>query len=294
VTGTLFCFGLGYTATAVAEALLEDGWQIRGTVRSLDAKTALTSAGIAAILFDDSIGEDFFDGVTHILSSVPPSTDGKYGADPVLVRYRNEIAGCAATIKWAGYLSTTGVYGNQNGARVDETTQLRPTSERARARVAAEEAWQEIGRTASLPVHIFRLAGIYGPRRNALETVRSGRARRIVKPGQVFSRIHVIDIVAVLRASMEVPRAGAIYNVCDDEAAPPQDVIARACALLNHPLPPEEAFDSAEMTDMTRSFYADSKTVDNGLIHRELGIRLAYPTFREGLARLYKDMKEAP
>src|SRR5262249_20681584 len=161
------------------------------------------------------------------------------------------------------YLSTTGVYGDRGGGMVDEASALLPTGPRGRARVAAEQGWLALHRDHGVPVHIFRLAGIYGPGRNALTTVRSGQARRIVKPGQVFSRIHVDDIAAVLRASMSRPRPGAIYNVCDDDPAPPQDVIALACELLNVPPPPEIPYADAEptMSEMARSFYTDNKRV---------------------------------
>ena len=172
------------------------------------------------------------------------------------------------------------------GGWVDEATPLTPATARGRARVAAEAAWQALAEGAGLPLHIFRLAGIYGPGRGPFAKVRAGTARRIVKPGQVFSRIHVDDIARVLAASIARPFPGAIYNVCDDDPAPPQDVIAHAASLLGLPPPPDEPFDTAEMTAMARSFYAESKRVRNDRIKAELGVRLAYPTYREGLAAL--------
>ncbi|MCZ6764549.1 MAG: NAD-dependent epimerase/dehydratase family protein, partial [Alphaproteobacteria bacterium] len=190
--------------------------------------------------------------------------------------------------------STTGVYGDRAGDWVDETSPLKPTGARGRARVKAEAAWREAGDAHGLPVHIFRLAGIYGPGRNALETVRAGTARRVVKPGQLFARIHVDDIVSVLRASIDRPRPGAIYNVCDDEPAPAQDVVAYACRLLGVMPPPEEPFEKAvasgSLSDMAQSFYADNRRVANRLIKEELGVRLAYPSYREGLDALVREM----
>jgi nucleoside-diphosphate-sugar epimerase len=198
----------------------------------------------------------------------------------VLAHHLKGLRRCA-DLTWVGYLSTTGVYGDRGGAWVDEADAVAPTMARTRRRVAAEGHWLASG----LPVHIFRLAGIYGPGagRNALDAVRGGRARRIVKTGQVFGRVHVDDIVQVLRASIARPNPGAIYNVADDEPAPPQDVIAFACQLLGVAPPPEMPFEAAELSPMARSFYADNRRVCNARIKRELGIKLRYPTYRDGL-----------
>ena len=186
------------------------------------------------------------------------------------------------TLRWAGYLGTTAVYGDRQGGWVDEETPLEPTLARADRRARAEAAWQGSG----LPVHIFRLAGIYGPGRNAFTNLRDGTARRIVKPGQVFSRIHVEDIATILEASMAQPRPGRIYNVCDDEPAPPQDVVAYAARLLGIEPPPEQAYETAQLSPMARTFYKDNRRVRNARIKEELGVRLAYPTYREGLQSL--------
>ncbi|MGE4219383.1 MAG: SDR family oxidoreductase [Alphaproteobacteria bacterium] len=283
---SLFCFGLGFSALALARALKAEGWTVAGTCRTPEKQAALADEGIETHPFDRDrpLAEPAaaLCGVTHLLSSVPPDAAG----DPVLDRHAADIAAIPG-LRWAGYLSTTGVYGDRAGGWVDETADRNPSGERGRRRVAAEDGWLDLWRRHGVPVHLFRLAGIYGPGRSALDTVRSGRARRIVKPGQVFSRIHVDDIAAVLHASIARPDPGAAYNVCDDEAAPPQEVIAHACALLGVAPPPEEAFDSAEgLSAMARSFYRDSKRVANDRIKRDLGVRLRWPTYREGLAGL--------
>jgi nucleoside-diphosphate-sugar epimerase len=273
----LFAFGLGFSALALAERLQRQGWAIAGTCRSEAAAATLRAQGFEITLFDSVQTEAALAGATHILSSVPPDESG----DPVLAHWGAALAACDS-VAWAGYLSTTGVYGDRAGGWVDETSALEPSGERGRRRVAAEQGWQALG----LPLHRFRLAGIYGPGRSALDTVRSGRARRIVKPGQVFSRIHVADIATVLEASIAQPNPGAAYNLCDDNPAPPDEVIAYAAELLGAPLPPEIPFDSAELSEMARSFYADNKRVSNDRIKRELGVTLAYPDYRAGLRAL--------
>lgn len=280
----LFCFGLGYSALALARTLMPRGWTVAGTSRTEETRQVLAAEGIEAHLFDR--GRPLADpggalaGATHLLSSVPPDDTG----DPVLDRHAPAIA--AAAPEWIGYLSTTGVYGDRAGGWVDETGDLRPVGTRGRRRVAAEMAWLDLHRTHGSPVQLFRLAGIYGPGRGPFEQVRAGTARRVVKPGQVFSRIHVEDIVQVLLASMARPNPGAAYNVCDDDPAPPQDVIAEAARLLGLDPPPEIPFEAAELSSMSRSFYEESKRVSNRRIKEELGVRLRYPTYREGLAAL--------
>ncbi len=195
----------------------------------------------------------------------------------------------APNLRWIGYLSTTAVYGDHGGGWVDETTPLTPATKRGEWRVAAERAWQDFARKQSLNLHIFRLAGIYGPGRGPFAKLRAGTARRIVKPGQVFSRIHVEDIAQTLTASMNAPNAGAVYNVCDDDPAPPQDILAFAAKLLNLPVPPEEDFATAEMTPMARSFYSESKRVRNDRIKAELGVKLKYPDYKTGLRALARE-----
>ena len=221
-----------------------------------------------------------FGEVSHILTSISPGQDG----DPVLAAHGPDIE-AAKYLEWVGYLSTTGVYGDHQGDWVDEETPLVPSTERGIARVEAEAAWTALG----VPLHIFRLAGIYGPGRGPFAKVRSGKARRIIKEGQVFSRTHVEDIAQVLEASMDRPDPGRAYNVCDDDPAPPQDVIAYAAELLGLPVPDAIPFEDAQLSPMAQSFYAESKRVRNDRIKDELGVRLIYPDYRAGLRALLED-----
>ncbi|MEO0486524.1 MAG: SDR family oxidoreductase [Pseudomonadota bacterium] len=276
MTGTLLSFGHGYSAQELAKTLLPQGWRIIGTTRSEDKAQRLAAEGIEPLVTPrDDLCAAIADA-DHILMSAAPGPEG----DPFLADYREALRGAPAA--WVGYLSTTGVYGDHQGAWVDETAPLTPATKRGLARVAAEAEWRALG----LPLHIFRLAGIYGPGRGPFAKVRAGTARRILKPGQVFSRIHVEDIAQVLAASIAQPRPGAVYNVCDDDPAPPENVIGHAAELLGLPLPPAEDFATADMTPMARSFYAESKRVRNDLIREELGVVLRYPSYRDGLAAL--------
>lgn len=283
----LFCFGLGYTASALAVRLIREGWRVSGTCREAACRDALAARGIGAVLFDrERILDDpaaALSGVTDVLSSVPPDAKG----DPVLDLVGQHL-GAIRGLRWIGYLSTTGVYGDTGGAAVDENAPLAPTSDRARRRVAAEARWLELGRSHRLPVHVFRLAGIYGPGRSALDQVRAGRARRIDKPGHLVSRIHVEDIATVLRASMARPRRGSIYNVCDDLPAAPADVVLHACRLLGVEPPPLVPFAEAARTlsPMALSFWRDRRRVCNARIKDQLGVSLAYPDYRAGLAAI--------
>ena len=278
----LLIFGYGYTArTLVAEMNAAPG-ETRVTTRSADKAARLQAEGLTARVFPGTDMTEDLHWATHVLITAGPED----GHDPVLAHARDAIAAAAHGLVWVGYLSTTGVYGDHSGGWVDEETPLTPSTARGRARVAAEGEWQALYHAHGLPLHIFRLAGIYGPGRGPFAKVREGTARRIVKPGQVFSRIHVEDIAQVLIASMAHPQAGAVYNLCDDDPAPPQDVIAHAAELLGLPVPPEVPHDEAELSPMARSFYAESKRVDNRRMKEELGIRLRYPDYRAGLAAL--------
>ncbi len=279
----LLSFGHGYSAQALAGLLVPQGWRVIGTTRSADKADAIRGTGVEPLVWpaEDSAGamNEALDKASHLLISAGPSADG----DPVLAGLGAEIARIAPRLKWVGYLSTTAVYGDHGGGWVDEGTPPNPASKRGQWRVEAENAWAAM---PDLALHIFRLAGIYGPGRGPFAKVRAGTARRIIKEGQVFSRIHVADIAQVLVASINRPNPGAIYNLCDDDPAPPQDVIAHAAELLGLPVPPEIDFDTAEMTPMARSFYGENKRVRNGRIKDELSVRLIYPGYRQGLAAM--------
>lgn len=275
--------GHGYTAGFLTPRLRDRGWQVTGTTR--DAPDRVRAAGATPLLWPgDADGvRRAIAGADAILISAGPDQ----GGDPVLADFAADFA--HARPRWLGYLSTTGVYGDRDGGWVDEDSALAPTTRRGRDRVAAEQAWQRLAAEQDLPLHIFRLAGIYGPGRGPFAKLRAGTARRIVKPGQIFSRIHAADIAQVLLASIEAPRPGAVYNVCDDDPAPPEAVIGHAAELLGLPLPPAEDYATAEMTPMARSFYAESKRVRNDRIKTDLGVRLTYPDYRSGLGALLTD-----
>lgn len=271
----LLSIGHGYSARALARLLIPEGWKVIGTTRSQDKAARLEAEGVEPLLWPGNSLP--FHRASHVLSSVAPDEAG----DPVLAEAGDDLKS-SDNLEWVGYLSTTGVYGDRNGGWVDETSALLPTTRRGRARVEAEAGWQALG----LPLHIFRLAGIYGPGRGPFEKVRRGTARRIIKDGQVFSRTHVEDIARVLAASIRQPDPGAVYNVCDDDPAPPEDVIAHAAELLGLPVPEAVAFEDAELSPMARSFYAESKRVRNDRIKSELGVNLLFPSYRDGLPSL--------
>ena len=279
----LFCFGLGFTGSALGDALVGDGWRVAGTSRTADRVAALAARGMEAHLFER--GRPLADpaaalaGTTHLLVTAPPDELG----DAALDLHEADLA-ALESLEWVGYLSTTGVYGDRQGDWVDETSEPRPVSPRALRRVAAEDAWLDVWHRYGIAVHVFRLAGIYGPGRSVLDQIRAGTARRIDRPGQVFGRIHVDDIVQVLRASMRRPNPGAVYNVADDEPAAPADVVAYACGLLGVEPPPLVALEGAQLSPLARSFYDDNRRVRNDRIKRELGVTLRYPHYRRGLA----------
>ncbi|MEE9453326.1 MAG: SDR family oxidoreductase [Paracoccaceae bacterium] len=279
IPNTLLIFGYGYSAQVLGQQLHAKGWRVLGTTRSATKADAMRACGITPIIWpgNDILGA--LAGATHILISAAPNANG----DPVLSVLSAEIQRRAAQYAWLGYLSTTAVYGDRNGGWVDENSSLTPATKRGAERVAAEHAWLQLRIDHALPVHIFRLAGIYGPNRGPFAKLRAGTARCIIKKGQVFSRIHVEDIAQVLQASIRQPNAGAIYNVCDNNPAPPELVMAYAAKVLGLPVPPSEPFDQAEMTLMARSFYAESKKVSNRRILDELGVTLQYPDYKSGL-----------
>ncbi len=274
----LLSLGHGYSARALARRLLADGWQVAGTTRSEDKARQMRAEGVTALPWTREAIAGALPKATHLLVSAAPDA----GGDPALQLAGDLLSARAASLAWAGYLSTTGVYGDHQGGWVDETTPLTPSSRRGKARVAAESAWRATG----LPLHIFRLAGIYGPGRGPFAKIRAGTAQRVIKPNQFFSRIHVEDIAEVLLTSIARPAPGTAYNVCDDQPAPPQDVLACAADMLGLPVPPEVPFETAEMSPMARAFYADSKKVSNRRIREDLGVALHYPDYRSGLAAI--------
>lgn len=278
----LLVLGHGYSAGFLTRALVAQGWTVTGTTRSDASRVA--AAGAVPLLWpgDEPAIRAEIARADAILASAGPDADG----DPAVRDFGPDLA--ATPARWIGYLSTTGVYGDHQGGWVDEDAALTPSTTRGRDRVVAEAAWQALAAAHGRPVHIFRLAGIYGPGRGPFEKIRNGSARRILKPGQVFSRIHAEDIAQVLAASIAAPRPGAVYNVCDDDPAPPEDVLAHAADLLGLPPPPAEDFATAQMSPMARSFYADSKRVANRRIKDELGVTLRYPDYRSGLAALLR------
>jgi nucleoside-diphosphate-sugar epimerase len=282
----LFVFGLGYSASRFAVAMKGEADWIGGTVRDVHHAVALAAKGIRTFLFDGmypGIGvAEAVRHATHLLVSIPPG-DG----DPALAFHRASVL-AAEHLQWIGYLSTVGVYGDHAGAWVDETTAATPTSARSVARVTAEKAWQALADERAVPLAILRIAGIYGPGRNAFVNLAEGTAHRIVKAGQVFNRIHVDDIAAVLRAAGG-KRARGIFNLADDEPAPPDEVVAYAAKLMGVPPPPAVPFATADLSPMARSFYGENKRVGNARIKSELGMTLRYPTYREGLAALWRD-----
>lgn len=276
----LVVLGHGYSAGFLTRLLVPQGWAVTGTTRDDPARVAEAGATPLRWPGEEPAIRAEIARADAILISAGPDAEG----DPALRDFADALA--AAPARWLGYLSTTGVYGDHQGGWVDETTPLTPATRRGQQRVAAEAAWQMLATTHGLPLHIFRLAGIYGPGRGPFQKLREGTARRIVKPGQVFSRIHAEDIAQTLAASIARPNPGAIYNLCDDDPAPPEAVIAHAAALLGVPVPPAEDYATAEMTPMARSFYAESKRVANDRIKRELGVQLRHPDYRSGLKAL--------
>lgn len=267
----LLCFGFGFTAQHLAKILPRDEWRISGTTRTADALASILALDIEGFIFDEL--QAIPNSVTHILASIPPNENG----DPAVQRFAQSLA---RPYEWISYLSTTGVYGDRQGGLVTEDSELKPTSERARRRGLAERQWQEFN------AHIFRLPGIYGKGRSQLDALGAGTAKRIIKPGQIFSRIHVEDIAGILAASIARPNPGRIYNVADDEPCPPQDVVTFAAALLNMTPPLEVAYTDANLSPMARSFYDDSKRVSNARVKAELGYVLKYPNYRVGLKSL--------
>ena len=280
----LLSFGHGYSAEALEKILDPNIWEISATTRTVDKAKKIAARNIKTYIWPgDDISAEIRDA-THILSSIPPNEFG----DLVLESYSGLIKE-AKHLKWIGYLSTTGVYGDHKGNWVNESTPLSPTTKRGQYRVIAERQWMGLVENSKIPLCIFRLAGIYGPGRGPFVKVSKGTAKRIIKKGQVFSRIHVEDIARVLLASINMPGKSGIYNVCDDLASPPEDVLTYAAMLLEKEQPPEIDFLSPKLSKMVRSFYSECKRVENQKIKRELGIELKYSNYKIGLRNLLKD-----
>ena len=279
MTGRLFVFGLGYSGLEIAKLARAAGWVVAGTCRTPERLAELQAQGFEAHLFDGNtaLPREAMGQASHVLCTIAPGTEG----DPAL-RTSTHLLRRA---RWLGYLSTTGVYGDHGGDWVDEGTPPRPTQPRSIERLAAERAWQTTGLDAAAAVDIFRLPGIYGPGRSAIEQVKAGTARRIDKPGQVFSRIHVEDIAGTVLMAITQSRGSNIYNVADDLPAATAEVVAFACELLGQPVPPAIPWEqiAPSMSAMARSFYAENRRVRNDRIKDELGVILRYPTYREGL-----------
>jgi nucleoside-diphosphate-sugar epimerase len=277
----LFVYGYGYSARALARRLTPQGWSVAATVRREDDAARLASEGVTAVPAEDrGLIAAQLAGAQAILVTAPPGPDGCPGLQALVPA----LATAGAFPDWIGYLSTTGVYGGRRGGWVFEDSHLAAQSVEGARRVGAERDWLEVARGMGLTATVFRLPGIYGPGRSAFDRLREGRATRVVAPGQVFSRIHVDDLAAGLAASIARPRAGGIYNLCDDEPAANSDVVAYAAGLLGIEPPPETPLDLQALSPQAQRFYAETKRVSNARAKAELGWRPAYPTYREGLA----------
>jgi nucleoside-diphosphate-sugar epimerase len=279
----LLIFGFGYSGKALARRLMAQGWSVSATVRRAQDAAEAVSLGVLPVDPEDAGALAMAAGHARaILVTAPP---GERGC-PGLAALAPAIAASGAFPDWIGYLSTTGVYGDREGGWVVEASALNAHSVEGARRVAAERDWRQIGRGMGLTVTAFRLPGIYGPGRSPFDRLRAGTARRLVKPGHVFSRIHVEDLAAGLEASITRPRAAGIYNLCDDEPASAAEVTAYAAGLLGIAPPPEEAFDPATLSPAVQRFYEECKRVSNARAKAELGWSPAYPTYREGLAAI--------
>lgn len=288
-----FCFGLGYTAQFLIKKLQSQGWIVGGTVRNLEKQKKLLESGCSTYVLNSApISKNLFDllqDYSHILFSIPPDAQGRN----LFLKDNPDFFKNMRHLSWIGYLSATSVYGDQQGRWVDEKTSPHPTTDRGYKRWLAEQEWQLLYQQSQLPIHIFRLSSIYGPGRNALVNILDGTAKLIEQPGQIFNRLHINDIIQVLETSMQQPKPGAIYNLADDEPAPPADVIRYACRLLGKKDLIATSLHDPSISEMTRSFYQESKRVSNQLIKDQLKIKLLYPTYREGLENLWINLSTA-
>jgi nucleoside-diphosphate-sugar epimerase len=278
---TILIFGYGYTGSYVANLLSQNGWRVIGT----SSRSSLRTESIIIIPYDREAITNVIKLATHILISIPPNENG----DVVLDNFV-DLLSSAKNLKWIGYLSSTAVYGNHEGALVSEESVLRPSNERAKQRIRAEAEWLEFGKQQKISVNIFRLAGIYGPKRNAIEQLINGKAKSIFKAGQVFSRIHVEDIARVIEAAIKLCSRKEIYNLADDKPCPTFEVNNLAAEFLRVIPPPIIHIKDAELSEMGAEFYKDNKRISNTKIKDKLHITLKYPTFREGLKAIH-DLK---
>lgn len=287
-----FFFGLGFSSQRAAQLMHQSGdfSATLGTVRTLEKAETIANPAYSALVFDGTapgpdVGPALRSGITHVVLSIAPDEDG----DPVLRHHRADLD-AARDLQWLCYYSTVGVYGDFGGEWIDETVPLVPRNMRSDYRVLAEQQWRDYAAERGLPLTILRLAGIYGPGRSTFDKLRQGTARRVIKPGQVFNRIHVDDIARVTLLAAE-KRLDGTFNMADDEPAPPQDVIAHAAGMIGMDVPPDLPFETTEMTPMQRSFYRDNKRVSNRAIKQALGIEMLYPDYRLGLAQILESEK---
>ena len=281
----LLILGAGFSGKAIGETFKAAGFSVSGTTRSAEKAESLRALGIAPILYD---GGDISGGLvadmaraTHVVQSIAPGKDG----DPLFRAGSPALSTLMPKLEWAGYLSTVGVYGDHKGGWVDEDTVLNPVSVRSVERVEAENSWLGFGTASHLPVAVLRLAGIYGPGRNALRNMEEGTARRLIKKDQVFNRIRVEDIGGSALFLAQT-RLGGVWNITDDEPGPPQDVVAEAARLMAMPTPPDIPFETAELSPMARSFYGENKRVSNAKL-RAAGFEFRFPNYRQSLAELH-------
>jgi nucleoside-diphosphate-sugar epimerase len=281
----MMIFGAGYSGKAIGRLLSAQGASVAGTTRSSEKGAALEAAGIEPFVFDGSSLtlelEAALKDVTHLVQSIAPGANG----DPLIRLFgKRGLKAAMPKLEWACYLSTVGVYGDHQGAWVDETSELKPVSVRSVERVEAEKAWQSLADREALPLAILRLSGIYGPGRNTFMNLANGTARRLVKKDQVFNRIRVEDI-AEATAFLAGPKTGGVFNVTDDEPSPPQDVVTEAARLMGVAPPPEQPFETAELTPMARSFYGENKRVSNAKI-KALGFNFKFQNYHLSLEAL--------
>lgn len=290
--------GAGFSGREIGKWFAKDKTTVWGTTRSSEKFAHLESAGIIPVQFDgetatpDVLKE--LNDTTHLIISIAPPRQEKTDepdapVDPVLIALADHpLSDIVPKLEWIGYLSTVGVYGDHKGQWIDEADEISPTSERSRQRVRAEAEWLSVGEAMNLPVGVFRLSGIYGPGRNGLVSAHEGRSRRLVKKDQVFNRIHIGDIAQALTLAAQ-KKAKGLFNITDDEPAPPQDVVSFAHELLGTPPPPEMDFETADLSPMARSFYGENKRVSNAKSKAELGMTYHWPNYRVALTRMWEN-----